>query len=128
MGIFTLNGDRFVLNGATISLFGPDLVAEAFGTLNLSGAATAVAPASGQAAGTLGLDGAAAALALARAQASGALGLEGSGTISAPALEDFTTGRLAFATANPRSGRILNTRRVGRVLNPVRRGTIMEIA
>lgn len=129
MGILTLNGNRIVLNGATISLFGPDRVAEAAGALALDGVAAANAPAQGQASGTLALEGSAAGIAPVRGQAAGALELTGVAVAVAPPLPDYSTGRLAFASQSPRAGRILNTAvRTGRVLNPVRRGTIMEIS
>lgn len=150
MGILTLNGNRIVLNGATISLFGPDREAVAAGTLDLTpDLATAVAPASGQASGVLGLDGVGAAVAPvkaqasgvlrldgtgaavapAKAQASGVLGLDGTGTITVPPLVDYSTGRLAFAAFTGRRGVILNAaKRTGTILNPTRKGRILEIA
>lgn len=98
------------------------------GALPLAGSGTGTTRAAGQGAGDLPLGGSGQAAAPASGSGSGVLPLTGSGTGQTGAFADYTTGRLAFASAKPRTGAFLTqVRRKGRVLNPTRRGKIMEI-
>lgn len=121
---------------------------QAAGSLDLAGQAAAVAPAKGQAAGALDLGGQAEAVAPASGQAAGTLDLSGVATAEVLPLPDYSTGRLAFASWEPRqgeiltrgirsgrllnvprpAGRIITEAREGTLMNPVRRGHLLEIA
>jgi hypothetical protein len=79
------------------------------------------------------------AVALSRAAAPAAMIRSGAGSASGIAIaaglgilvsaQDYSTGRLAFATPDPRRGTILNQKkRSGTILNPTRRGTILNQA
>lgn len=98
------------------------------GVLPLGGSGQGKSPAAGQGAGALPLGGAGQGAAPAAGSGSGTLPIGGSGSGVVGGLSDYTTGFLAFASAYPRAGTFLtDVRRKGRVLNPTRRGKIMEI-